>query len=85
MEESPHGLFPCPRTFRRDSEELSGAYAPPPRSGDFSRLHERKRFSANPVPPNHNPRRIRQKDLHVQRHCLSVDLPGKGIYRHDNR
>ena len=26
----------------QDSEELSGAYAPPPRSGDFSRLRERK-------------------------------------------
>ena len=34
MDESPHGPFPCPRPLRRDSEELSGAYAPPPRSGD---------------------------------------------------
>ena len=35
MDESPHGPFPCPRSLRRDSEELSGAYAPPPRSGDI--------------------------------------------------
>ena len=35
MEVSPHGMFPCPRSLRRDSEELSGAYAPPPRSGDI--------------------------------------------------
>jgi len=34
----------------QDSEELSGAYAPPPRSGDFSRLRERK----------HKPERKRQ-------------------------
>ena len=35
MEFSPPGMFPCPRSLRRDSEELSGAYAPPPRSGDI--------------------------------------------------
>ena len=35
MEFSPPGMFPCPRILRRDSEELSGAYAPPPRSGDI--------------------------------------------------
>ena len=34
INESPHGLFPCPRSLRPDSEELSGACAPPPRSGD---------------------------------------------------
>ena len=35
LEESPHGPFPCPRPLRWDSEELSGATAPPPRSGDI--------------------------------------------------
>ena len=33
-------MFPCPRTFRPDSEELSGACAPPPRSE--GRQRERK-------------------------------------------
>ena len=53
MEFSPHGLFPCPRSLRRDSEELSGAYAPPPRSGDIVAC-----VSANLPHPNPNPLRI---------------------------
>ena len=53
MDESPHGLFPCPRTLRRDSEELSGATAPPPRSGDIVAC-----VSANLPRPNHNLLRI---------------------------
>ena len=60
MEISPHGLFPCPRSLRRDSEELSGAYAPPPRSGDISRLRERKLTRPHAQPsPYHAARRRR--------------------------
>ena len=55
LEVSPHGLFPCPRALRSDSEELSGACAPPPRSGDFSRLRERKRQSREPYSPQSQP------------------------------
>ena len=69
MEFSPHGLFPCPRSLRRDSEELSGAYAPPPRSGDIVACVSASGKAANknsspsfPRPPCRRPGIVRATD-----------------------
>ena len=101
MEESPHGLFPCPRPLRTGTAKSCPALMRRPRGAAttvacvsasalartlltptptlsvsrqrravrrlcaapaerrHSRLRERKRFSANPTHPHHNPHRIK--------------------------
>ena len=89
INESPHGLFPCPRSLRPDSEELSGACAPPPRSGDTVACVSENTNPAQtltprkPISPHHKHHRFTTRFWNSSANCDNPQIQFKRGILHD--